>query len=212
MLDGSLAERLPPPSPERRLYVSRLDYHWSGSFYGESAVARQLAAHGFETLYPERHSLTELVRIFRDTEVAIFAEGSAVHALELCGSRVPDVLMISRRPNSRKRFARLLDNICQRWAISDRLLFNAGLDDFYKKHSGVVDLPAVMRDIADFIGSPPIAACNSTWAAQAVEEDCERLIQNARERGEEQQLHRADELRKAVLSGSPAAFGGANDH
>lgn len=189
--------------------MSRLDYHWSGSFYGESALARLLATQGFETFYPERHSLTELVRIFRDTEVAIFAEGSAIHALELCGSRVPDVLMISRRPNSRKRFARLLDNICRRWVISDRLLFNAGLDDFYKKHSGVVDLPAVLRDIADFIGSPAIATCSAAWAAQAVEEDCERLIRTAQDRGEEQQLQRADALRRAVLSGTRLASNGA---
>lgn len=200
LLDRSLAERLPPPRPERRLYVSRLDYHWSGSFYGESEVARQLAAEGFETIYPERYSLTELVRIFRDTKIAVFAEGSAIHALELCGTTVPDVLMISRRPNSRKRFARLLDNICHRWVISDHLLFNVGLADFHKKHSGVVDLPALMRDIYQFIGRPPSGNFDSAWAAQAIEEDCERLIQNAAKDARDDHQQRAEALREAIGS------------
>jgi hypothetical protein len=101
--------------------------------------------------------------------------------------------------------SRLLDNICRRWDISERLLFNAGLADFHKKHSGVVDLPAVMRDIYDFIGSPQSATFGPAWAARAIEEDCERLIQDARRRGEQDQIERADALRRALIRGRAAA-------
>lgn len=151
MLDASLNARLGPAGGDGRLYVSRLHHHHTGSFYGESWIESILAADGFEIIYPEQHSLSDLVRALRSSTVAVFAEGSAIHALELCGSAAPDVFVIGRRSQSVDRFRPLLSNICRRWTVSDRLLFNAGMSDDPKKHSGVVDLAAVLEDLSSFL-------------------------------------------------------------
>lgn len=198
MLDPLLDERLPSARRDRCLYLCRLDYLRSGSFYGEGAVARELVSQGFELIYPERHSLTDLVAMLREARTAIFAEGSAVHALELCGSHVPEVVMISRRHNSQKRFEKLLANICRRWLISDHLICTAGLADFEKKHSGVVDLAAVMRDIQQFLGVSGTKWFDRAWAAQAMMEDCERLIGLMEEPGNESYPRRASELKARI--------------
>ena len=199
MLDPLLERRFPTSTRDRRLYVSRLDYLHHGSFYGESEVARQLAGEGFEIVYPERHSLTELVTMFRDSSLAVFAEGSAVHVLELCGSKVPDVLVISRRQGVGWG-AELLANICKRWMISDHALFAAGISEDRKKHSGVLDLPAVMRDIQSFCGVRGMREWTGDWAKRAIDEDLERLI-SLYDRDTEDHAQRLTDLRETIRKG-----------
>jgi hypothetical protein len=198
MLEPSLQARFPRPERRRRLYMSRLDYLHAGSFYGESEVARQLAAEGFDIIYPERHPLTELVKMLRESSVAVFAEGSAIHALELCGSSIPDVLVISRRPPAGGwRFIPLLKDICERWLVSDHILFEAGLTESQKKHSGVINLTAVMRDIQSFCGTFEGRHWTQDWAAKAIHEDVERLISGS-EHLTENHAVRAANLRAAI--------------
>ncbi|QIK78058.1 glycosyltransferase family 61 protein [Sphingomonas piscis] len=180
MLDRELSWRLPPPSGSRRLYISRLRHQHSGSFYGESFVEKALQKAGFEVVYPEDLSLTQLVEALRSAELAIFAEGSAIHALELCGSAVPDTAIISRRPASMRRFSPLLQDICERWLISDHVLAQAGLSMDRKKHSAVLALPALMRDLGRFAG------LGNTWddqaeiMAAAIDQDVCSHIQDSR--------------------------------
>ena len=50
-------------------------------------------------------------------------------------------------------------------------MFNAGVADFYKKHSGVVNLPAVMKDIQAFIGVTEGGNFDRDWAADAIMEE-----------------------------------------
>lgn len=178
MLDGQLSWRLPAPGPSRKLYLSRLRHQHSGSYYGETFVQQKLSDAGFEIVYPELHSLGELVSLLRDASIAIFAEGSAVHALELCGSRVPATAIISRRPESKRRFSPLLDDICDRWLIADHLLLTAGLDSNAKKHSGIVDLPSLMHDIGRFAGMPSLSG-SSQGMLRAIEQDVEAHIREA---------------------------------
>jgi capsular polysaccharide biosynthesis protein len=177
LLDDSLSWRLPPPGGERRVYIPRLNYHHSGSYYGESYMARRLASAGYEILFPEQCSLTQLVTALRDSSTAIFAEGSAIHALEFCGSDAPDVLVIARRPNTSQRFAQLLSNVCERWLISEHVLFAAGLSEDQKKHSGVVDLASVMRDIDAFTGTGMIKSATDAQIVEAIMEDVDRLVE-----------------------------------
>lgn len=202
MLDPSLEYRLPVPSRDRHLYISRLDYYRSGSIYGESEIARQLAAVGFEIVYPERHSVTELVTMLRDAKIAIFAEGSAVHALELCGSIVPDVLVIARRHKCRKRFGRLLENVCDRWLVSEHVMFSAGMTDYHQKDSAVVNLPRVMADISSFAGIFVEQRWSLGWAETAIAEDCERLISDVQLEGGHKHVQRAARLRSEISVGT----------
>ena len=198
MLDQSLELRLGPSSRERRLYVSRMHHHHTGSFYGESYVEAALKENGFEIIYPEQHALTELVAMLRTSAIAVFAEGSAIHALELCGSATPDVFVIGRRGRSIDRFSPLLSNICRKWMVSDRLLFNAGMSDDPKKHSGFVDLAGVMDDLWAFAGlSGPI---NPADLRAAIDRDLQQHIEDIRNERSAGYDARARELTNLIRS------------
>nr|WP_283937899.1 glycosyltransferase 61 family protein [Sphingomonas caseinilyticus] len=203
MLDHSLGRRLPPPGGTRRLYVSRMYHHHTGSFYGESFVEKQLAACGFEIIYPEQHRLTALVEILRDSELAVFAEGSAIHALELCGSVTPAAFVIGRRGMSTERFTPLLSNICQKWKISDHLLANLGMSADKKKHSGLIRLSAVMRDLQEFSGIAAIGSFTPDQLSDAIRMDLEHHIGDERNERDADYARRASEMADIALTREP---------
>lgn len=194
MLDGYHSRRLPIPEGQRRLYVSRLHHHHTGSFYGESFVEAQLAAQGFEIVYPEQLTLTELVILLRDSKVAVFAEGSAIHALELCGSMTPAVFVIGRRQHALERFAALLDNICSTWRVAEHWLASAGMALDRKKHSSVLDLSVLMNDIWSFGGVGGQASFDKTAALAAVSHDLAAHIADERNERTDDYAVRAVEL------------------
>lgn len=200
MLDRDLGRRLPPPAGEHRLYISRLNHHHTGSFYGESFVERALAAEGFEIVYPEDFTLTALVTKLRSAKIAIFAEGSAIHALELCGSAVPAVAVISRREVSVERFSPLLSNIADRWLISDHLRRTAGMAADVKKNSGLVDLRAVMHDLRSFAGLREDYDLRLAEMQKAIDEDIERHIADPRNERTADYEAQASELRSLARS------------
>lgn len=196
MLDSDLSRRLPPPTGSRRLYLSRMNHHHTGSYYGESFVEQALAADGFEIVYPEDFTLTELVTKLRDASLAIFAEGSAIHALELCGSSVPAVAVISRRPVSVERFAPLLSDIADRWMISDHLVATAGMAVDTKKNSGLLNLAALMRDLRSFANLTENFDLRQDEMRRAVNHDIERHIADPRNERTPDYDIRAEDLRK----------------
>lgn len=200
MLDRDLARRLPPAGGERKLYVSRLCHHHTGSYYGESYVEKALVGEGFDAIYPEEHTLTELVTLLRSAKIAIFAEGSAIHALELCGSHVPATAVISRRPASVPRFTPLLSDICDRWLISDQMLMTAGMALEEKKHSGILNLPALMHDLRSFAGLSQDFMGRFDEMIDAIDQDVERHIADMTNERTPDYDARAEQLRKLVRS------------
>lgn len=204
MLDYELSRRLPPPSNDRRLYVSRSNHHHTGSYYGESFIERLLVANGFEVVHPEDHSVTAMVGMLRASAIAVFAEGSAIHLLELCGSATPDVFVIGRRGLSIERFTPLLSDICSKWMVSDRLLFNAGMSPDFKKHSGILDLAAVVDDLSGFVGFAAGPEFEHSRALEAVRSDLEKHIADPRNIRTPDYDERSEELRQKVC-GYPVA-------
>ncbi|MDQ3079569.1 MAG: glycosyltransferase family 61 protein [Pseudomonadota bacterium] len=204
MLDRYHARRLPTPDGQRRLYVSRLHHHHTGSFFGESFVEAQLAAQGFEIVYPEQITLTQLVILLRDSEIAVFAEGSAIHALELCGSAVPAVFVIGRRQHSLERFAPLLENICSRWQVAEHWLASAGMAPDFKKHSSVLDMPALMKDLWSFAGLGGSCFDNQV-AVAAIRHDLAIHIADERNVRTDDYGARALEVERAVEAAADAA-------
>jgi capsular polysaccharide biosynthesis protein len=202
MLDESLTRRLPHASRRKRLYVSRLHHHHTGSFYGESLVESALAAEGFEVIYPERLTLTELVTVLRDSRIAVFAEGSAIHALELCGTSTPDVFVIGRRKGSVDRFTPLLSNICKRWTVSDGWRFSVGMSADRKKHSGVLDLLGVLGDLCSFAGLPDDHGIDAATARAAVQNDLDQHIEDERNERTPDYEVRAEAIRRQVKAAS----------
>ena len=202
MLDRDHRRRLPRPVGNRKLYISRLHHHHTGSFYGETFVEKALVEHGFSVVYPEYHTLTELVIMLRACNVAVFAEGSAIHALELCGSKVPAVAVISRRPVSTERFSPLLETICPRWMISDHLLKTAGMALDRKKNSGILNLPAVMGDLRNFANLSEDFDVRCDEMMKDVDHDIDRHIADPRNDRTEDYRSRAEELRRIVREAS----------
>ena len=180
MLDRDHSRRLPVPNRQRRLYISRLHHHHTGSYYGESFVEAELAAQGFEIVYPEKITLTELVIALRDSRVAVFAEGSAIHALELCGSLTPAVYVIGRRPLSFERFSKLLDDVCSKWRVGMHWVDSDGMSPDVKKHSSVLNLRALMNDIWAFAGRTPSGQFNAEHALDSIRRDLAAHIEDER--------------------------------
>ena len=81
------------------LYVSRAGME--ARFAGESYLEEVLRAAGVRVLRPERLSLPEQLRSYRDAAQLVYAEGSALHALQLLGRVDADVAVLERRPGTR---------------------------------------------------------------------------------------------------------------
>lgn len=137
-----------------KIYLSRSRHSHTGSYFGETVVEKYLAGSGFDVIYPEDYSLKELVAILRKSELAVFAEGSAIHALELCGARIPHVFIIGRRPPSTKRWADLMKSISPKWKIYDRIVENFGMSPDKKKHSAFLEIEHLLSEICDFCRIP----------------------------------------------------------
>jgi hypothetical protein len=144
-----------PGSFGRRLYVSRSNYLSQGSYFGERLVERTLAAHGFEVIYPETLAPSHLVRAVRDASEIVFAEGSAIHLLEICGRIDARVLVVMRRSNKfRAIFEPVLQgavsdyDFFQPTHIADSLDWDISVDrPLSNSASSFVDLSALFRKV-----------------------------------------------------------------
>lgn len=187
-----VGEACPPSQYSDRVYVSRSRHSHTGSYYGENYVEKSLAASGFDIIYPEDYSLGDLVVILRNTKVAVFAEGSAIHALELCGARIPKVFVIGRRPPSTLRWAPLVGNIAPKWKIYDKIIQNFGMSPDIKKHSAFLDVGDLLREIGKFCKLPVRPGAREAVEAEVMADIEAHIAQFATEDSSE----RADEVRE----------------
>jgi len=100
-----------PAGTPRRLYVSRSRYTHSGIYLGESLVERVLAEAGFAIIHPQDLPLADFVGMLRAAETIVFAEGSAIHNLELAGPVDARVMVIGRRDGARRKFEALVTSL-----------------------------------------------------------------------------------------------------
>jgi hypothetical protein len=98
-LDRIADERLGPPvRDDRLLYVSRAGME--ARFAGESYLEDALRSAGVQVLRPETLPLAEQLRNYRAASSVVFAEGSALHTLQLLGRLDADVSVLERRPGT----------------------------------------------------------------------------------------------------------------
>ena len=97
-VDELVGRRLAAVTRRGTVYVSRAGQRWH--FAGEAALERALARAGVEVFRPEEHPLAEQLRTYAGAERLLFAEGSAVHSLQLLGRGLGDVAVILRRPGA----------------------------------------------------------------------------------------------------------------
>lgn len=81
------------------IYVSRSRFA-SGRMAGERYFEEYLRAHGVSIVFPELLSLSEQLRLYFNAQHLIFAEGSALHSLQLLGQGLKDVSVLMRRPGA----------------------------------------------------------------------------------------------------------------
>ena len=92
------------------LYVSRSRV-LTGSYEGEREVEAALEGAGFRVIHPETMLLSDVLTAMRCAAVIVFAEGSAIHNLELIGRVDAKILLIARRYGCRGRFLPLLKSL-----------------------------------------------------------------------------------------------------
>lgn len=102
LLDQNTHKNALTPIRNKMVFVSRgkipryLDAH-GGSQYLD-AVLREL---GVFVFHPEEHDLEVQLAVYAGAEQLIFAEGSAVHGLQLLGKSQNSLAILNRRPNSK---------------------------------------------------------------------------------------------------------------
>lgn len=94
-LDALVRTRLGILQRSGIVYVSRAGQRWH--FAGESAIEAALTRAGVDVMRPEDHPLPEQLRRYATAERLLFAEGSALHSLQLLGRGLGDVVVLLRR-------------------------------------------------------------------------------------------------------------------
>jgi len=77
-------------------YISRAGMQ--ARFAGEGYIEYALGQSGAKVLRPETISLQEQLRIYAGASVLLFAEGSALHGMQLLGRNMNQVHVLNRRP------------------------------------------------------------------------------------------------------------------
>jgi hypothetical protein len=98
-LSQALQARLGPRRAQGTVYVSRT--RATRLFAGEVELEAAMAAAGVTILRPEEMPLVRQVETIRNAETAVFAEGSALHLLQLGGRDFGRVVVLTRRPGHR---------------------------------------------------------------------------------------------------------------
>ena len=93
-----LIDSLRPPVEKcyQTIYFSRANY-LMGGFAGERYLEEVLKEIGVLVVRPEEHPLEIQLNFCQQAERLIFAEGSAVHLLQLLGTDIGDVVVLNRR-------------------------------------------------------------------------------------------------------------------
>lgn len=97
----------------RKIYVSRTAFTLRGAFAGESVLEAYFESQGFYILKPEALSLQQQLSYYKSADIVIFAEGAALHVLELLGHIAAKIVIIQRRKLAAKMFIPLLQSRCK---------------------------------------------------------------------------------------------------
>jgi hypothetical protein len=144
----------------QRVYVSRSKHAFSGSYLGEPLVERILAEAGFEILHPQEHSIRDVISKLEASETAVFAEGSAIHFLELCRRPPSRVFVICRRPHAAGfYFENLVRGASEKAAFHPIKAALPALDWLPRRGqaagqnaSAVIDVQRLVKELAEFCG------------------------------------------------------------
>jgi hypothetical protein len=93
----------------QKVYVSRTNFSLRGAIAGESYLESFLERNDFHIFYPENHSIVEQLQTYKSAKEVVFAEGGALHVLELLGDIDANIYVIARRPKSQAVYNAMLE-------------------------------------------------------------------------------------------------------
>lgn len=92
----------------KKIYVSRIHFKFRGAYAGESYLEHFFVSQGYKIFYPQNYSLLEQLDIYKSATDIVFAEGGALHILELLSDISARVTVIGRRPKCAVAFTSIL--------------------------------------------------------------------------------------------------------
>lgn len=118
----------------QKVYVSRSHFTLRGAYAGESYLETFLQKNGFHIYFPEKHSILSQLGMYKGAKEIIFAEGSALHVLELLSQVDAHISIICRRSLSVSLFKPLLTSRVKILSFMSRVETLTTL--FFSKNTG----------------------------------------------------------------------------
>lgn len=109
------------PKLPQKLYVSRTSFLLRGSFAGERYLEELLRKEGYFIFKPEKYDLLTQLNYYKSAKQIIFAEGGALHVLELLGQLKATIHVIQRRRGTDVMFKPLLSSRCEECSFFSEL-------------------------------------------------------------------------------------------
>jgi len=81
---------------KRKIYVSRSHLPGKSSLIGETYLEKELEMEGFYIMRPDYFKLDEKLDLFRNADLLIFPEGSAIHGIQVLGELKAKVVILAR--------------------------------------------------------------------------------------------------------------------
>jgi hypothetical protein len=130
------------------LFVSRANMA-AGRFIAENYLERCFAELGFRIFRPEEHSLADQVQTYLNFENIIFSEGSAAHCLQLMGKIDANIIVLSRRSNTKQFPDDFLKSRVKNLKYFDVMLVKIGAASDSGEQLNFTDI--VLLDIQDLL-------------------------------------------------------------
>jgi hypothetical protein len=162
-----------PANGPKQLYISRSRYTHSGIYLGESLIEQVLEQAGFAIVHPQDMPLAGFASMLRAAETILFAEGSAIHNLELTGRVDARVMVIGRRDGMRRKFEALVTSLASEAAFFSQARV-AGSLRWDRRNDrpqlstacSIVPIDTLLETIGDFTGMPlPVPDAEAIRAA-----------------------------------------------
>ena len=175
-----------PVGTPRFLYVSRSRHTHSGIYLGESLIERVLEQAGFTVVHPQDMLLADFAGMLLAAETIIFAEGSAIHNLELTGPVDARVMVIARRDGMKRKFEELVSSLArettffaQAWVAGSLGWDRANDRPQLSTACSIVPIDALLEAIGAFAGLA-LSVPEETEIRAAMREDLIRYLSDPR--------------------------------
>ena len=105
----------------KKVYVSRVNFLFRGAFSGERYIESIMESNGFTIYHPEKHDLIDQLVTYKNAEQLIFAEGTAIHVLELLAKVDAKIGVIRRRKLALDAIETPLSARSKQWTYTEEL-------------------------------------------------------------------------------------------